>query len=580
MFEGGEIPFIGPAYEAPMVLQDAQRLINWYLEVGGKNSKEFVAMLGCPGLNTVITTEAGAVRGAWVLPGGQQAIAVVATHAYLITITVPATSTSIAQFSTSIVGTLLTNSGYVCIRDNGALFNGAGGYVVMVDGQYGYYYRMAGAGTITFTGTPTNGSVTLAITGTVNPYIIAGSAISGTGIAANTTVVSIDFNANTITLSLAATSSPGAVTITVTAASFGQITDPAFLGADRVAFIEGWLIFNQPGTRTFYTNAPVPYTLAFAGSFYALKDSSSDNLITLYENNREVFLVGERTTEVWFNQGGANFAFARLPGIGPHIGCAAKHSITRMGRSLVWLGKNEQGENIIVATNQYSWERISHHALEHAIASYPVISDAIGYAYQEEGHAFYVLTFPTADVTWCYDGTASEKMGEPIWHQRLSYNPNTGAYHRHQSNCYIDFADVRLVGDYQNGNIYQMSRQYYSDAGNPLRCQRRTPHVWSRENRKRIFMSQLQVEFTPGVGLQVGQGVNPQAMLRWSNDGGFSWSNEHWTTIGAAGATRNRAIWRRLGAARDRVYELNYTDPTQRDIIGATLFGEPEDDPA
>jgi hypothetical protein len=63
-------------------------------------------------------------------------------------------------------------------------------------------------------------------------------------------------------------------------------------------------------------------------------------------------------------------------------------------------------------------------------------------------------------------------------------------------------------------------------------------------------------------------------MLRWSNNGGFSWSNEHWQTIGAAGAYTNRAKWNRLGNARDRVYEVNFSDPVPRDIIGATLYAE------
>jgi hypothetical protein len=125
-----------------------------------------------------------------------------------------------------------------------------------------------------------------------------------------------------------------------------------------------------------------------------------------------------------------------------------------------------------------------------------------------------------------------------------------------------------------------MSRSFYTDAGMPLKAQRRAPHVWSPESRKRVFHSRLQIEFTPGVGLQSGQGVDPQAMLKWSNDGGFTWSNEHWTSIGKVGYNKNRAVWNRLGQAWDRVYEVNFTDPVQRDIIGATLFGEAEEEEA
>jgi hypothetical protein len=68
-----------------------------------------------------------------------------------------------------------------------------------------------------------------------------------------------------------------------------------------------------------------------------------------------------------------------------------------------------------------------------------------------------------------------------------------------------------------------------------------------------------------------GQGSDPQAMLRWSNDGGSTWSSEHWVSIGAIGQYRNRAIWRRLGMARDRVFEVVVSDPVYAAVISANL---------
>ena len=581
MFEAGDPGFVGGAYEAPDLLQDAQRLINWYLEIDNQpKAKMPLALLGAPGLNPIITTITGPVRGMWTLPGNKTLLYVVAQNVYLATITVPATSTSIAQFSTTLLGTLLTNAGRVVIRDNGVLFNGLGGYAVLVDGTYGYFYRIAGAGTVTFTANLTSGSPTISFpVGVLVPnYLIVSSGTisdSANALAAGTTINSISFTANTITVSAPATSNQTGDTFTLNIPQFGQILDPAFLGADRIAFIEGWLIFNQPGTRTFYTNAPFPYTLTFAGAFYALKDSSTDNLITLFENNRELWLVGERTTEVWYNAGGVNFAFARLPGIGPQMGCEAKHSICRIGPNLIWLGRNEQGDDMVMLTNQYSVERVSTHAVESAIASYTVVDDAIGDVYEDQGHVMYVLTFPTQDVTWCLDLTVYNRSeGKYGWWQRLSWNTTSGTYHRHRANCYANFADIRMCGDYQTGQIHQQDRSFYTDAGQPLRAQRRTPHVWRRETRERVFFAQLQIEFTPGVGLQVGQGVDPKVMIRWSDDGGLSYGTEQWASIGKVGQTRNRAIIYNLGEARDRVWECNISDPVKRDIIGATLWGE------
>lgn len=499
-YTGGDFGFVGNAYDAPDPYQDSQRLINFYVEVSqDEKSKTPSALLGCPGLNTILTLFASAgnqVRGCWVLPGGTQAVWVNGNIATLMTMTVPATQASIAQFSTVQIGTLLTNNGQVCIRDNGA-----GGYVVIVDGLYGYTYNIA----------------------------------SGV---------------------------------------FAQITDPAFLGADRVAFIDGWLIFNQPGTQNFYTTAPTAYTITFAGAFFAKNDTSSDQLVTLMENNRELWLVGERHSEVWYDAGGANFSFSRIPGVAPQIGCAAKHSIARLGSSLVWLGKSERGENVVIKTEQYSYVPISNRALEHALTTYPLVSDAFGYTYEEEGHLFYMLTFPTADVTWCYDHTSSEALGRPCWHQRASYDPSTGVFHRHRSNCFVNFQDIRMTGDYQSGTVAQMSRNFYTDAGQPLIALRRAPHLWSKENRERLFHGSLQVEFSPGVGLQVGQGVDPQAMMRMSDDGGATYGTIRTRTIGKAGRMKNRAIWRRLGQARDRVYEVSISDPVKRDVVGATLYAE------
>jgi hypothetical protein len=576
MFSGADFGFCGASYTAPMTLQDAQDAINWYLERDpNEDAKEPLALLGSPGLNPVASTQTGAVRGAWVLPGGQQSLVVTGNMLYLVKIQVAATQTSIPQYAVTTIGTLLTNNGPVCIRDNGVLVNGLGGYAVIVDGLYCYYYLLSGvtytnvfsggtAGTTTIALTPIEGDLPNGLIISSTATITAASGF----VPYNTQLTAVDTNGLTGTISQAATGTDASDTFTLTIPPFGQITDAGFLGAQRIAFIEGWLIFNQPGTRTFFTTGPTPYQMLFPGAFYSLKDSSTDNLISLQENERELWLVGERTSEVWYNAGGVNFAFARVPGVGPQIGCAAVYSLARVGEQLAWLGKNEQGENIVVIQNQYSWERISNHGVEHAISQYPVVSDAIGYAYEEEGHLFYMLIFPTADVTWCWDATTKQ------WHKRLSYDPIAGVYHRHRSNCFMDFGDVRIVGDYQTGQLHQMSRAYFTDAGNPLRALRRTPHQWQKANRQRLFFSQLQIEFTPGVGLQSGQGQNPQCMLRWSDDGGFTWSQEQWVTIGAAGETKNRAIWYLLGQARDRVWEATFTDPVARDIIGATCYVE------
>lgn len=506
-FEGGDFGFVGQSYTASDPAQDRQQTVNWYTEVSQDDkSKTPSALLGCPGLNPLLHVSngpgGGEVRGCWVLPGGTSAIVVTGNYVTRLTMTVPATQTSIAQFSVTGIGTLNTNNGQVAIRDNGI-----GGYVMIGDGQYGYLLNLA---------------------------------------------------TNVITV----------------------IVDAGFVGPDKIAFIDGWWICNVPGTNRFVTNGPTPYSLTFPAAFFALKDCSSDNLITLMENTREVWLVGERASEVWYNAGGANFSFSRIPGVAPQIGCAAKHTIARLGDSLVWLGRSERGENVVVKTEQYGIKPISTFAVASAISSYPLVSDAFAFVYEEEEHLFYVLTFPTADKTWVYDASTGH------WHERASFTSATGAFHRARANCFMNLQNIRMVGDFASGYLHQMTRSVFTDAGfdsssglptvEPLVCLRRTPTLWSRENRKRLFHSSIQIDFRAGVGLQTGQGSDPQVMIRWSDDAGESFGNEHWVTIGKVGRTKNRAIIRRLGQARDRVYEARFSDPTRRDIVGATLFAGAE----
>src|SRR5579863_2686596 len=160
MFQGADIPFVGGAYEATVTLQATERLINWYCEKAGTpTAKEVLALLGCPGLNPLVSTQTGAVRGFWVLPGSQAALAATGNTLYLVTITVPATQVSPPSFSVASVGTLLTNNGPVVMRDNGVLQAGLGGFVLIVDGIYGYYYLIAGVTyTVSFQGALTSGS--------------------------------------------------------------------------------------------------------------------------------------------------------------------------------------------------------------------------------------------------------------------------------------------------------------------------------------------------------------------------------------------------------------------------------------
>jgi hypothetical protein len=344
-------------------------------------------------------------------------------------------------------------------------------------------------------------------------------------------------------------------------ATFGTVSgaDGGFTGGGATDVIDGFLVYNQPGTQNW--GATSLNSVASPALSVGKKDGSSDNLVTLIVNNREVFLLGEFTSEVWQDAGAFPFPFTRIPGTSTQHGLAAKNSVSRLGNSFAYVSQDTRGQGIIVVMNGYTPVEISTHAVTNTLIN-QTISDAVAWTYQMEGHEFYVVTFPSIDLTWVYDASTQ------FWHKWLYWDP-MGVYHRHRGQCQAIFNGLVLVGDYQNGAIYAIDNKTYTDNGQTIRRLRRAPHLVTDFNQQ--YFEMLQLQFQPGTGLSTGQGADPQAMLRWSNDGGSTWSNEHWRSIGQIGKYKNRVIWRRLGTARDRVFEVVFSDPVKAVIVSANL---------
>lgn len=349
--------------------------------------------------------------------------------------------------------------------------------------------------------------------------------------------------------------------------TFTKITDPDFAGATTVCYIDGYFAFNQPDSQIIWVTELLNGTsinpLAFAAA-----ESSPDEVVAVVSNNREVWVFGQGTTEVWYDAATTPFPLAPIQGAYNEIGCVAPFSIAKLDNSLFWLGADPRGFGIVYRNQGYTGKRVSTHAVEYAIQSYGDITDAEAYTYQQEGHAFYVLNFPTANKTWVYD------VATGAWHERASWV--NGSFIRHRGQCQMNFNSQTVIGDYENGNLYAFDLDVYTDNGAIQKWVRSwRPLPPNQNNLKRTAQHTLQLTCESGVGLNLGQGQDPQVMLRWSDDGGHTWSNEHWISMGKIGEYGYRAIWRRLGMTtklRDRIYEVSGTDPTKTVIVGAELF--------
>jgi hypothetical protein len=410
---------------------------------------------------------------------------------------------------------------------------------------------IGGSGAVTGLTTVDNGVYTI-VPGTPAQTTTSGN---GTGLTLTLTFGTGNGGAGTYVVSTSQTVS----STTVYALNFSVLptNDGPFEGADVVDIVDNYFVYNRPNTQQFGSSNPLsPISSALA---FSSKDGAPDDLVSLIVDHRELYLMGEVSSEVWINSGLFPFAFQRIPGTSTQHGIAAKFSIARVGNSFAYVSRNIRGQAQIMMMNGYVPTRISTHAVEQTLTD-QFVDDARAWTYQLEGHEVYVVSFPTIDLTWAYD------ISTGMWHKWL-WVDNNNVYHRHRGNCHASFQGLNLVGDWENGHVYQLDALNYTDNGNEIRRLRRAPHLISDYQRQ--YFHELQIHFQPGVGLSDGSA--PQAMLRWSDDGGSTWSNEHWSSIGVQGAYKNRAIWRRLGQARDRIFEVVVTDPVKAVITAANL---------
>jgi hypothetical protein len=328
-------------------------------------------------------------------------------------------------------------------------------------------------------------------------------------------------------------------------------------GALTVTWQDSYFIVNPPNSQRFYVSAQND-GLNWDALDFASAESNPDNIVAVSSDNSTLYLFGSVSTEFWSNTGNADFPFSRISGGAIEWGCAAVNTIVKYDNSLAFLAKNRMGQVIIARMNGYLPKRISTPELEYIINNYSAVADATAYSYMLGGHPMLQINFPTGGQSWLYDGLSD------CWSQLQSYNIT-----RHLGEISTNYLDKIIVSDYANGNLYRMNPLSFTDNGNPIAMELISRHIAQDDNR--ITIDKLQLDMETGVGLANGQGSNPEIMLSISKDGGHEYGTEQWATFGKIGKYKTRAIWRRLGQARDWTFKWRITDPVKRVIFGSSI---------
>jgi hypothetical protein len=334
-----------------------------------------------------------------------------------------------------------------------------------------------------------------------------------------------------------------------------------FLGGGSVTASDGYFLSNAVDSDRIY-NSEVSEGTTWDATDDTRAWVKTSDVQRVFAHNRLVFAFKEDSVEVFYNSGGVGDTlptFQRMDGGVINVGTPAVWSVAAVKDRLFWLASDK---TVVMAIGQ-SVATISSMQLSYKIEQMSDVSAAVGYGYTEDGHDFYVLTFPTEDVTYVYDATMEK------WHERQSYDSDRGSDGRHRSNCYAYFQDTHVVGDFGNTKLYALDPSVYTEDGNRIIRQRITQNV--NEMDLMGFFSRFEVGFEGGIGATTGQGSSPRAMLRTSKDGGHTWSGPAFANMGAKGGYDVRTYWTRLGSGRDFSVWVTVSDPVKPVITGSWL---------
>lgn len=346
-----------------------------------------------------------------------------------------------------------------------------------------------------------------------------------------------------------------------------------FLGTSSLDVLDGYGILAQPGTTTFYITANQDFTVIDALQ-YASAEGSNGNITSLIVKNREIQILKEQNSEIWYDSGATDFPLTRNDGANIEAGSGAGRTLVKIGGVAYWLGKDASGGNVVFAMSGYAPQRVSNRALEEQLSEIDDVSDSYAFSYTDEGQSFIVLQVPGLQTTWVYDVSAS------MWHERAEYV--NGVFQPWRATCHAYCYGKHFVGD-ASGQIYVMEHAWNMYGTDVMVRDRYTPTQASPTNQPQRF-GMLQIECSVGEGV-VDVSIVPsdppyevqtpraaKLMLRYANDGtnieGKSWK---YLSLGKIGELKTRCRATMLGSARTRRWQIRVTDDIRCDVLDAIV---------
>lgn len=192
--------------------------------------------------------------------------------------------------------------------------------------------------------------------------------------------------------------------------SLQKVTDESFPGSMRAFAIDGYTGYLEP-QGLYWGHSDLADALNYIAFDTYEAEGQPDRIVSAtVDNNRQVLIIGQQTTEVYVNQGTAQAPFVRASNTIIPYGSAARDSVQNFGSGTVLLDQNR-----VVRILSTGDDRISTSVIDAALqeCTRQQIANAYSFTMEGEGFQIYYLTVP-GKFTFGFDFVNRE------WHRRSS----------------------------------------------------------------------------------------------------------------------------------------------------------------
>lgn len=331
-------------------------------------------------------------------------------------------------------------------------------------------------------------------------------------------------------------------------------TEGGWYPSDTVAYIDGYFVFNRSGTGQFFISKL--YSTELDPLDWATGEAAPDDTRAVVVAGRQLWVLGTRTTEVWYDSGDPLFPFTRIAGAVTDVGILSANTVGVVYNTVIFVGSDYR----VYSTKGYIPVPISTAAIELLIEAADV-SFFMAFTYHNNGHYFYVLHLDE-DTTVVYD------MMTGLWHRRSScrseQDPVVGGG-RWKIDGAINKYDDKVIYGYADRKFYNVSTDLYTEDG--IKIHREAVSQPLNPSPNLVTVAEVQLDMQAG-GHPDNPIANFQIWIQFSGNDGKSWGNRRVSTLGKKGNYQNRARWQRIGQFRDVIAKITITDPIPIRILG------------